>query len=572
MLEQMRKSSQSLLIYVLFGIVIAVFIINFGPQSRGGAGCGSLTGGDESAAHVVGQTVSTQTYHYAFMLMGGDNQPVQILKAHRFKEIVMDRLIERELLAQEAQRLGFSIAEDDAHKMLLDGKIIAMGMPQKVPRLQKDGVFNYDVFKTFALFYGLTPDRFVEQQEREMLAARMRDFLRTTVTVSPEEIKTAYELKNLQVNLEYVRFPSRKYEGEVELGAEELAGYAQLHEAKLKETFTQRKQLYTDMPEEIRVRQILVKAASPADDDAAKKRATALAARIRKGEPFAQVARASSEDEESKARGGDLGWRRKGALGLDDDAEKQLFAAKSGELVGPLKTSQGYVLAVTAGARKGTLTFDQVKLELAEEQLKQEKAVTLAKQKAELALAAAKAAPEKTLKDLFPGPPSSDDSEKDAAAKAKPVAAVAAGKPGVKAPGPVIDARAEETGLFARRGTVVEQIGDSPELAKAVFALKADAPLAGPFDVAGSYVLVRLKDRKDPDPAEFAKKQDELRRDAELVKWNEVMTGWVKSRCLQAKQAGQLSVNPATLRYEEGSTEPQPKYELCAGDTPRRPS
>ena len=35
MLEQMRKSSQSLLIIVLFGIVIAVFIINFGPQSQG---------------------------------------------------------------------------------------------------------------------------------------------------------------------------------------------------------------------------------------------------------------------------------------------------------------------------------------------------------------------------------------------------------------------------------------------------------------------------------------------------------------------------------------------------------
>ena len=36
MLEQMRRSSQSLLIYVLFGIVIAVFIVNFGPQSPGG--------------------------------------------------------------------------------------------------------------------------------------------------------------------------------------------------------------------------------------------------------------------------------------------------------------------------------------------------------------------------------------------------------------------------------------------------------------------------------------------------------------------------------------------------------
>src|SRR5262245_55939453 len=41
MLEQMRRSSQSLLIYVLFGIVIAVFIINFGPQSTGG--CESAT-------------------------------------------------------------------------------------------------------------------------------------------------------------------------------------------------------------------------------------------------------------------------------------------------------------------------------------------------------------------------------------------------------------------------------------------------------------------------------------------------------------------------------------------------
>ena len=29
MLEQMRQQSRSLLIYVLFGIVIAVFIINF---------------------------------------------------------------------------------------------------------------------------------------------------------------------------------------------------------------------------------------------------------------------------------------------------------------------------------------------------------------------------------------------------------------------------------------------------------------------------------------------------------------------------------------------------------------
>ncbi|MBC8133125.1 MAG: SurA N-terminal domain-containing protein, partial [Deltaproteobacteria bacterium] len=96
MLEQMRKSSRSLLIYVLFAIVIAVFIINFGPQSAGsGAGCDGAMGGDESAAQVSGETVSAQAFRSAFMLLGGGNQPPQMLKLRRFKETVMDKLIER---------------------------------------------------------------------------------------------------------------------------------------------------------------------------------------------------------------------------------------------------------------------------------------------------------------------------------------------------------------------------------------------------------------------------------------------------------------------------------------------
>jgi hypothetical protein len=117
---------------------------------------------------------------------------------------------------------------------------------------------------------------------------------------------------------------------------------------------------------------------------------------------------------------------------------------------------------------------------------------------------------------------------------------------------------------------VVEQIGDSPELAKAAFDLKPDAPLAGPFDIAGSFVIVRLKERKDPDLQELAKKKDELQRDAELVKWNEVLTSWVKSRCQQEKSAGRITVNRSILKYED--TQAPTTYEPCVGDeAPRRP-
>jgi len=566
MLERMRSSPQfAIAKYVLIGLVGAVFIISFGPQSRGTT-CEASLSGDETAGRVGGRTISAQSFTSAFRLMGGANQPLQFLRLRRAKEAVMDRLIERELLANEAERLGFSVSEDDVHKMLLDGKILGLGISHLLPR-QKNGVFDYDQFKNFAMYdLGLSPNRFIEEQQRELLAAQVRDLLRASVKVSPEEVKTSFEAKNTQINLEYLRFPSRKFEGEAEPTAAEIDAYVKANEAKLKETFGQRKQLYTDIPAEVRVREIIVKPATAGDDAGARKRADALAARIAKGEPFAKVARESSDDAEARAQGGDLGWRRKGALGLAEADEAQVMAAAPGTVVGPFKKGDGLALYTTASKRQGTLTFDAVKSELAEERLKQEKAVAIAKQRAEAALAVAKANGDQSLKQLFPGP-SGDGAESKADAKpaAKAAGTKSDGKPAA------IDARAEETGLFARRGTVIEQIGDSPELAKAAFNLKPTAPLAGPFEIAGSFVVVRLKERKDPDPAELEKKKGELRRDAELVKWNDVLTSWVKARCQEEKSAGNVSVNKSIIRYEEN--QPPPPYEPCVGadDVMRRP-
>jgi peptidyl-prolyl cis-trans isomerase D len=576
MLEQMRKSSQfAIAKYVLFGLVIAIFIISFGPQSRG-VSCDATMSSDETAANVGGQVVSAQDYTYAFRLMGGGNQPPQFLKLRRFKETVMDRLLERELLANEAEHLGFAVSEDDVHKMLLDSKIVGLGVPHTIPRIQKNGAFDYDQFKNFAQFeLGLSPKRFVEEQQRELLAAQVRDLLRVSVKVSPEEVKTAFEAKNRQIDLEYVRFPSRKYEAEVEPTSAEIDAYLKANQAKVKETFDQRKPLYTDVPLEAHVREIVIKPATPGDDAGARKRADALAARIAKGEAFAKVAREASDDPDGRSRGGDLGWRRKGTLGLADADEAQVLNAKPGAVVGPFKKGDGLALFTSAGTRQGTLSFDAVKDEIAVERIRQEKSVAIAKQHAEAALAAAKASGGQTLKQLFPGPTATDEASSDGKAASpaaiKSLKGTPAAKTGSVAVPPPSDARAEETGLFSRRGTVIEQIGDSPELAKVAFDLKPDAPLAGPFDVAGSFVVVRLKERKDPDMQELEKKQADLRRDAELVKWNDVLTGWLKARCQQEKAAGRLTVNKSFVRYDDG--QPPPPYDPCTGDleTARRP-
>jgi peptidyl-prolyl cis-trans isomerase D len=549
MLEQMRKSSQSLLIYVLFGIVIAVFIINFGPQSRGGS-CESTMANDHYAAKVSGELVTKNDFRYGFLVLGGAQYPAQMAKQQRLKETVMDKLIERELLASEAERLGYVISDEEVEDQIGQAKLIGLGYPRSVPRMTKDGKFNYDAFKNFVQFeLGTTPQGFIEEQKKELLAARVRDLLRGSVNVSPSEVKSDFLRKNTQVNLEYVRFASRAGDDAVQPTAAEIADYAAKNEAKLKATYDERKFVYEKVPKELRLRQILVKLpadAKPDADKAAQKRGEALAARVKKGEAFEKVAKESSDDAFSKARGGDVGWRGHGATNLPSDLEKQLFDAKQGDVVGPLKGANGWYLTKVEGSREGNIPFEQVKLELAEEKVRAEAAGAQAKTRAVAALEKAKAAPDKTLKDLFPAP-AEDKGKDDSAAPAAP--------------------RAEETGLFSPRGTregaMVEGIGVSNDLAKAAFALTTAAPLAGPFEVAGSWVLVRLKERKDPDPAEFEKKKPELVRDAELTKWIEVLTDWTHARCIEARDKKQIHINRDELRYED-SGEPPP-YEPCLG-------
>jgi peptidyl-prolyl cis-trans isomerase D len=555
MLDRMRKKSETTkwIVYGIFGLLIGIFVISFGPQSRG-VSCEQVTmDSDHYAAKVAGQMITKNDFRFGYLFRGGASAAAREARQRRLKETVMDQLIERELLATEAERLGFSISDDEVESQIGETKVFGLGYQLRVPAMSKDGKFNYDSFKNFVQFnLGLTPEGFIEEQKKEMLAARMRELLRGSVNVSPSEVKADYLRKNTQVNLEYVRFAARAGEGDTEPSAAQIADYAAKNEPKLKAMYEERKFVYEKVPRELKLRQMLVKVptdAKPEDDKEAEKRAEALAARVKKGEPFEKVVKDSDDDAAIKAHGGELGWRGHGAANLPGEPEKQLYAGKVGDVVGPLKGSGGWYVTKIEGDREGNIPFDQVKLELAEEKVRAEAAGAKAKVRAMEAFAKAKAEPGKTLKDLFPAP--DDKAEKSGEAQTAP--------------------RAEETGLFAamgtREGVRVEGIGVSNELAKAAFALKPDAPLAGPFEVAGSWVFVRLKERKDPDMAEFEKKKADLQRDAELSKGSEVVTDWTHARCVEARDAKRILINRDELRYDD-SQEP-PFYEPCVGG--RRP-
>ena len=100
------------------------------------------------------------------------------------KRWCMDKLIERELLATMADKLGFVVSDDEVDDQIGDGTIMRLGgAAVSVPSLQKDGRFNYEAFKTFVrMNLQQTPNAFVEEQKKEMLASRVRNLVRSSVT------------------------------------------------------------------------------------------------------------------------------------------------------------------------------------------------------------------------------------------------------------------------------------------------------------------------------------------------------------------------------------------------------
>jgi peptidyl-prolyl cis-trans isomerase D len=553
MLEQMRQQSRSLLIYVLFGIVIAVFIINFGPQSPSSCNKGRVAQSSVEGAKVRGHLLTRQDYVYAMMMVGAQNIPPQRAKMMRLHETIMDMLIDREIMASEAERAGFRVSDEEVEDMISESKIIALGREQKATAFDENGVYSHDRFRKFVQFQlGMTPRSFIEEQRREMLANLMRESLRAGVAVSPVEVKNDWTQQADQVNVEYLRYPTHRYESELELRPDEIAKYAAANEAELKKLYEERKAAFYDkQPKQRHLRQLLVKLdaePTPTDLAIAQKKADALAARIRKGEPFAKVAKAASEDERTKGRGGDLGWQRMGGTALDPAVDAKIAAAKDGELVGPLKTPSGFVLAVAEGTREGTIAYDAAKLELAEGKLREEKSRAQAKAEAEAALAKIKAAPDKSLKDLYPAPEEGKAEDPTA------------GKAGAAATKGV---HAEETGLFSRHGATVAGIGKAPSLAKAIFALTSESSVAGPIEELGSFIVVKLKEHKQPDLAEFEKHKVGLVEDAAKRKAGMVVLEWSLDRCREARDAKQIEVNTDLLRYE-GGAEGAVQYEPCS--------
>ncbi|KAA0210319.1 hypothetical protein FBQ84_04765 [Ignavibacteria bacterium CHB1] len=96
-----------------------------------------------------------------------------------------------------------------------------------------------------------------------------------------------------------------------------------------------------------------------AGEEAARKKAEDVLARVKAGEDFSTIAQNESQDPTAKENKGSLGWFGKGAM--VPEFENAAFSGSVGSIVGPVKTSFGYHIIKIEGKSNKEFRFAEIK-------------------------------------------------------------------------------------------------------------------------------------------------------------------------------------------------------------------
>lgn len=477
MLDFMRKNTRSWGMLFLFGLIIVTFAFNFGPWA------GNKMSSVPYAAIVNNHTISMAEFQTSFA-----NQ-FNMIKQYRpgfeaneaeknaLKGMVLDQLISRELLYQ----LGAS------HNLSVAPSMLAKKIRERVFR--PDEEFNYEEYKKrINGYFQLSVSQFEAQVSKEFIAQEMIDLVRGSVRVSENEIKQAYVDQNTRFAIEFVKVDPKFFKGPQTVSTDEITKYIAANDKKIDDYYSDHIAEFLQ-EEKVRASHILIKVEAGQNEEERKKKAQDILARVNKGEDFAALAKAESDDPGSKIKGGDLDFFIKTAM-VKEFADAA-FAMKPGEVSKePVKSVFGYhIIKVTDRIPEDKKELLQAKPIIAEKLIKEEAQTKEAKALAEVALKSLKQGV--ALDKLHvPGLVNKKlTSNKDKLVTTEPVA--------------------DETPVFSKTAPYIPKIGMAGTLGESVGKLSLEKPVADEvIESNGVYFAVKLKSREDADMSKYEEQKE----------------------------------------------------------------
>jgi peptidyl-prolyl cis-trans isomerase D len=355
----------------------------------------------------------------------------RMLQQKKYPEMVLpylmpqaaQALIQREVLLQEANRLGLQVGDGDLRRALQTGPFAQMLFPNG-QFIGEDGYANFvqNYFRT-------SIQDFESQIKKELEINRLEAMVTGGVTVSDQDVRDSYRQQATKIKFDYAVINSEDLRKQINPTDAELQAFFKQSAGRYKDAIPETRKLSYialnqtavpggapavsdqqvqqyyqghqkdyQVPEEVKVRHILIKVDAGADpkvDAAAKQKAEDLLKQIKGGADFAALAKANSDDPGSKEQGGELGMIQRGVT--VPAFEKAAFGLEPGQISDVIKTQFGYhIIKVEEKQTAHLKSLDEVKAQILATLTRQAEADQQANFAQQLATEAAKSGLAKT--------------------------------------------------------------------------------------------------------------------------------------------------------------------------------
>jgi peptidyl-prolyl cis-trans isomerase D len=373
MLQAIRNRAHGIFAWVML-ILIGVPFALWGIQNY------FDTGKEQPMAVVGGQEIFERDVHRVYEQSLASLVGLGQYDERDLKREALERLVREALIAQSADEKGMAVGDEDVRAFV-----------QRLPYFQTDGRFDKEKYKLMLSSQGMSQDQFVAQVRRALILEHYQSGVTDTAFVTRRQLDDFYRLRNQKREIEYLTLPLAKHDitiadAQVEayyrdniaafrnpervsveyvaLAIDDIGHDIQPTEEDLKALYEEQKsQLTTAERRKVSHLLITVDGDKPEADKVASSKAAELRQRIAKGEDFAKVAKESSDDPTSAAKGGDLGFMTRDAM--EPSFADAAFKLNKGEVSEPVKTSFGYhLIKVTEIETPKVQTFQQMRAEL----------------------------------------------------------------------------------------------------------------------------------------------------------------------------------------------------------------
>jgi len=303
-------------------------------------------------------------------------EDASLLNEDVLHEQVLKGLIDRTLLEQQAGKLGMTVSDDTINRLLRQEEIFQ----------DAEGNFSNDQFSNFLRQRGMTKNQLFAEFRNQLSLDQLNASIVGTAVYPMQAVSQLIDLQLESRNVWVHRFNWQDYADKVKLSKADIQSYYDANKDTLKSAAMVDLAYIQLSPQTIKVDEVTAeelqqqyeayKQSIAATDERkvsqilftgkdAKTRADKVKARLNKGEAFAALAKAESDDPSGET-GGDIGRFNPSVFGSDADTVQEALEGLSvGDVTAPIKTSFGYqIFTVTEDNGKKIPSLDSMRDEL----------------------------------------------------------------------------------------------------------------------------------------------------------------------------------------------------------------